>query len=288
MSSQNNFNATFLKGKHNANTPPLFELYSINNRYSRTKHYFNKFFILLAVVLSCFISSLAYAQDCNNLNENPTWVDAISDLQTLNKDGAYDRALEIAKALFDICPDSPTLLYNTGYALEQKGDVERAKIYYQKASENTSQMETSANISRMIWYKRYEIEHPERTEEAIQAQTKNINTQAEHIEKQNTLIEQSTAQIQSLMWTGVGVGGAGIAFLATGAALLVADKNPLQDLKENPKRATGWTLLGTGIGMAIAGSIMAGISGYQYSKSKNDAVMSFNVSPMGISFDMTF
>lgn len=249
--------------------------------------------LLFAVGLACSVSSQALAQDCSNLSENEAWNKGMSSLQYLYNKGEYDNAIETAKGLFGICADSPALLYYTGLSLEEKGENERALIYYQKASENMTQMSTEPGISRKIWYKRYEMEHPERTEKAVAAQASLIEAQAKQIEEQKALIEQNPLenqeQLRTWMWTGVGIGGAGIAFLATGAALLAADKKPLNDdLKENPKRSAGWALLGTGLGLAVAGGVMAGISGYQYSKAKEDAVMSVSVSPMGASFYMTF
>lgn len=258
------------------------------------------FSLLFTLVLGCLISSQAFAQDCQNLNENETWLNGLFNIQSLFEKGDYATALDIAKNLYEICPDSPTLLYYTGIALEKQGDTERALIYYQKGSENTFKIATPSSISRVIWYKRYEMEHPERTEDAVAAQASKIESQDKQIEElqavidqfpqqKQAILEQKAAEIQSLMWTGVGIGGVGIASLVAGAALLGADTNPLGgNYKENPKRVAGWTLLGTGLGLAVAGGIVSGLAGYKYSKAKEDAVMTVSALPMGASFSMTF
>ncbi len=273
---------------------------NIQNYIKRVNNIQCKLILLFTLVFGCLIFSQAFAQDCQNLNENETWLNGLFNIQSLFEKGEYDKALEIAKNLYEICPDSPTLLYYTGIALEKQGDAERALIYYQKGSENTFKIATPSSISRVIWYKRYEMEHPERTEEAVAIQASMIESQGKQIEElqavidqfpqqKRAILEQKAAEIQPLMWTGVGIGGVGIASLIAGAALLGADTNPLGgNYKENPKRVAGWTLLGTGLGLAVAGGIVSGLAGYKYSKAKEDAVMTVSALPMGASFSMTF
>ena len=187
------------------------------------------------------------------------------------------------------------LLYYMGNALEKQGDTSRALIYIQKASENISQMAVEPGTSRQIWYKRYELENPERTAENY----KTLKTQATELEKKNielstlnSMSSDSASTYKSLMWTGIGGAIAGAAFAATGAGILGSLKENL-DIKNKKARITpayisGWTLLGVGIGSILIGGTVAGVAGYHYSKTNSDAVMSLQLAPNGASFGMTF
>ena len=97
------------------------------------------------------------------------------------------------------------------------------------------------------------------------------------------------------MWAGIGVGIGGLALTATGIALTAVSKDEIikinnnkDKVSENNVRVAGWALLGTGIGLLASGIVTASIGGYHYSKAKNDAVLSFQVSPTSTSFRMTF
>lgn len=178
-------------------------------------------------------------------------------------------------------------------------------------------MPAEAGISRLIWYKRYESEHPDRTEDAVAAQNakldeielKNIDLERKVIDLERKVADFDNQQMinasnisldtskkyETILWTGVGIGIAGLALAGAGAGVAqsvdgsglieVKDDN---GLKVSTKFIAGWALIGSGIGMTVAGAIMAGIGGYNYSKSKSDAVMSFGVTPVGTSFSMTF
>lgn len=87
------------------------------------------------VALSIFGSSQAFADDCNNIGSNAEWLEGMSKIQSDFKAGNYESVIETAKSMYQICATSPSLLFYTGLAIEKQGDVERATIYYQKASE---------------------------------------------------------------------------------------------------------------------------------------------------------
>ena len=254
-----------------------------------------KLILLFAIALSCFISTQAFAGDCSEIANNREWIEGINKLQEYYKAENYDAIIETAKPLFQICGDSPTLLFFTGTAIEKKGETERALIYYTKASENLTAIATNVSVSKSIWYKRYELEHPDRTEDAVAAQNAKIAEleQQQLINSTNTSLDESK-KFETILWTGVGVGIAGVALIGTGAGVAASvQKGDLIRPKDGklgiaPKFTTGWALIGTGIGMTVAGAVMAGIGGYHYSKAKSDAVMTFNASPMSASFAMTF
>ncbi len=224
----------------------------------------------------------------------------------------FNEALETAKPLFEICQNSPALLYFTGLAMRGTGDEERAKIYFQKSSESLSVMAAEPGLSRQIWYTRYEAEHPESTTAAVKGihqtideknqtietlkqQVNVLNEEKHHLELSSVVSAVSTDEVarhyQQVLWTGVGIGIGGLALAATGTALALtsnAAKVERLKLSEDKMHAAGWILLGSGCGMTAAGIVMAAIGGYHYSSMKDDAVMSFQISPVGASFGMTF
>ena len=264
----------------------------------------------LAVALC---SNFAFAEDCENLDSNRKWLDGMSQIQQAYKAGNYDKVQETAKPMFQICSISPSLMYYTGASFENQGDAERALIYYQKASEYLTNMPADASISRQIWYKRYELEHPDRTEEAVtsmKTQCKqrtseleqnmaNLETQKADMEEQHRISSANMSLEQNkkheiVLWTGVGMGIAGLALLGTGAGIAASiDNKDLLGVKGaqlniNKRFISGWALIGVGIGMTVTGAMMAGIGGYHYSKVKDDAVLSFGISPVETSIAMTF
>lgn len=255
-----------------------------------------KLISLFVIVFASFILTFnAFAENCNNLNQNSDWNSGMTTISSLYKAEKYDQALDVAKSLYNICSVSPTLLYYMGNCIEKKGDKEHALIYYQKASENITQMAVEPGISRQIWYKRYELEHPERTEESVNA----LKLKADELERKNielstlnAMSTDSTRTYKALMWTGIGSAIGGVILASTGGALVGGlEKNT--EIKNNKAQIkssylAGWTLLGTGIGLTILGSTLAGIAGYHYSKNQTDAVLSLQFSPNGASFEMTF
>ncbi len=244
----------------------------------------------------------AFANECDDLETNTTWQKGMNTIAQMQKQGNHEQALEETKKLYKICSLAPSLLYMTGESLEATGDKERALIYYQKATENMSQMVVEPGLARKIWYRRYELEHPERTADAIseqQSRIEELTAQAQELEKKNlelsvkdSLMTNPADGFKTLMWTGAGsaIGGAVLA-IAGGTMLGVIDKNTeIRGGKAHIKSSflTGYVLLGTGIGLTVLGSAVAGIGGYYYSKTKSNAVMSFNFTGTGASFGMTF
>ncbi len=277
--------------------PPICGLNNIQDNLHRVRR-----ILFPAIFLSCFISSQALAENCEGLASNPEWTQNLAKIQEDYKAGNYGAVVETAKPMFQICSISPALLYYTGSAIEKQGDAERALIYYTKASENLTVMAADANMSRQIWYKRYELEHPDRTEEAVAAQSAKVvglEQKVSDLESQalinstNTSLDESKKH-EITLWTGVGMGGLGIILIGTGAGVAASvEKSGLVEpdgnkLRINEGFTAGWALIGTGIGLTVAGAVMAGIGGYHYSKAKADAVMTFNASPVSASFAMTF
>ncbi len=265
----------------------------------------------IGILASCLFAAaiaaptIAFA-DCNALDQNAEWNQGLTLLQKQVESGKYKEALETAKPLFSICQDSPALLYFTGLAMRGTGDAERATVYFQKSSESLSIMAAEPGMSRLIWYTRYEAEHPESTPEALEEKDRNLKSLARQVaelndEKHSLEISSTELSVASsyeatnylqVMWTGIGIGIGGLALTATGLGLMLNKKSIVElnngKLTERDAYTAGWALLGSGIGLTAAGIVTASIGGYHYSKAKDDAVLSFQVSPMGTSFRMTF
>jgi hypothetical protein len=227
----------------------------------------------------------------------------------------YDAALKAAAPLTSICGESPILNYYVGLAMQGSGDDVKALIYFQKASQHMSDFTVPPEISRRIWYARYEGEYPERTEDAVlrraeenkrlTAQNTDLTeklSQAERtIENLNlshkVTIDQMHAEAKSryaaTMWTGVGVGIAGI-LVGVGGGLLAYFSSNNEAAAITPQYISGLAMLGGGIGMTLAGAIVAGIGGYQYTHVglegtvTDDVSVSFNFTGTGATFGMTF
>lgn len=257
----------------------------------------------------------ALSSGCATLAQNQAWNDGIMALRVGVETKDYDAALKAAAPLTSICGESPILNYYVGLAMQGSGDDVKALIYFQKASQHMSDFTVPPEISRRIWYARYEGEYPERTEDAVlrraeenkrlTAQSTDLTeklAQAERtIENLNlshkVTIDQMHAEAKSryaaTMWTGVGVGIAGI-LVGVGGGLLAYFSSNNEAAAITPQYISGLAMLGGGIGMTLAGAIVAGIGGYQYTHVgledtvTDDVSVSFNFTGTGATFGMTF
>ena len=257
----------------------------------------------------------ALSSGCATLAQNQAWNDGIMALRVGVETKDYDAALKAATPLTTICGESPILNYYVGLAMQGTGDNVKALIYFQKASQYMTDFAVPPEIARRIWYARYEGEHPERAEDAVlrraeenkrlTAQNTDLTeklAQAERtIENLNlshkVTIDQMHAEAQSryaaTMWTGVGVGIAGI-LVGVGGGLLAYFSSNNEAAAITPQYISGLAMLGGGIGMTLAGAIVAGIGGYQYTHVgledtvTDDVSVSFNFTGTGATFGMTF
>lgn len=248
----------------------------------------------LAGLMALGVASSAMADDCNNLGSNTTWNTNFANLETAIEKANYDEAIDVAKTLYGICQRSPALNYYTGMAMKGKGDTERAAIYFQKASEYTSDIAVDPGMSRRIWYARYESEHPDATPEALAAAKEKYDAQVmatadlqKQLQEQSQQLEvkKATAAVTTLadlesavtnwkvgMWTSVGVTTLGVAMtIAGGMIAKKADKLKKSDTaksgwKINPAHNAGWAVFGTGIGLGVTGLTMTIMTAYNYVK----------------------
>lgn len=106
------------------------------------------------------------------------------------------------------------------------------------------------------------------------------------------------------MWTGTGIGIAGIGSLIAGTVLAVQNRDFKGDrgyqcpsgscnvpLKNSYEIKTGYALIGVGVAATVAGAIMAGIAGYQYKRAidaERDSTISVTVSPQSVQLGVSF
>lgn len=109
------------------------------------------------------------------------------------------------------------------------------------------------------------------------------------------------------MWTGTGIGIAGIGSLVAGTVLAVQNRKFEVDesyeqcnqnrncaeipLKNSYEIKTGYALIGVGVAATVAGAVMAGIAGYQYKRAidaERDSTISVTVSPQSVQLGVSF
>lgn len=171
-------------------------------------------------------------------------------------------------------------------------------------------MTVEPGIGRLIWYARYEAENPERTQDSFDKLTAELNDQKalnqELVNQQSTKALENSYQdmialdrYKAVMWSGVGIGAAGVVLLITGGVLVN------QDDKTNTKEAAidsnitlkgeyvgGLVSLGVGAGLTVVGALMAGLGGYWYSQENalghSNTSVSVHVSPINSGINVTF
>ena len=275
-----------------------------------------KHLVSAIATIACLAPSLSYAQNCDNLDQNPSWQAGMTNLISLLEKEEYDAAIETAKPLFAICPTMPSLNYYTAMAIRPK-DPARSLLYLQEAAKRTSQFTTSAAMSRKIWHALFDAEHPERTEAAVAKITQNniqLNAEIEELKAQivdlekqiiqtdnsaSNIVNANNAEVKEnyyrTMWTGAGLAMGGLLVTGGGIAMALLVQNTKEVGTSGYKVSTpyiiGWSLVGLGAGLTVAGSIVTGIAGYQYTHidiPDSDVSLSFDISPMSATFGMTF
>ena len=247
----------------------------------------------LLILCLLFASTDASAEDnCATIGDDPQWSYDLNVLVETIQAGEFQAAKQQAKALSNICSNAPALNYLQGRIAEALNDKSEALYYYQKASENTFAFAVSPDISKKIWYARYELEHPERTKDAVSSQVEVIASLDSQVGKLN---EALSSQYEKLMWLGVGLGAGGLIFAGTGAAII--GKFPPVDLdrnqnhqivyQEKPIHSLGLASIGVGAGLLVTGAVLAGIYGYRYAHA-SESDLSFYISPSGCMMNLTF
>ena len=275
--------------------------------------------ITLIVLGLLAISGNALADDsCGSLNSNRKWNRGLQKLVITIQEGNQDSAWEQAKKLAGICSRSPLLNYLTGKIAEKRDDPVNALYYYQKASEYTYVFAVEPEMAQKIWYARYQLENPDRSGEAVSALNERIEELQTEIERlgsvevRNTVLQSGLSdayrdterEALALMWSGTGVGIAGLGLLSAGLGIVLTEGNAPVDFDYSSAQDSvhsssfqyevsrsyilGWTLLGVGSALLVTGTVLAGVYGYRYTHRADGVDYSVWISPSGASLRLEF
>ena len=153
----------------------------------------------------------------------------------------------------------------------------------------------------MLWYSRYEAEHPEIAQKQSeladrQQELENLNAVLAETTQKTAEIERASEKRQAnelgtykaLMWIGIGVGAAGLGMAATGGALMIVNKD--KNIEQSPKGVkvkdshnVNVGLLSAGIVATVTGALAAGFGGalYYRNRPQEEESVSFQVGPTG-------
>lgn len=245
---------------------------------------------------------------CFTLNSDPTWKELFVNYSNAYSQKDYKKALVYTDALKKICSQSPNLNYAIAMTYKQMGDIDSAKHYIEIATDNLLAFSASPQTARAIWYTRYDLENGDQFIEknAFDDAMRNLTTENFEL-KENLTEAYADAQkpYAAIMWTGTGIGIAGIGSLIAGTVLAV--QNPKAKINTKPVERNGsdqeypikngheiragYALIGVGVAATVAGAVMAGIAGYQYKRAidaERDSTISVTVSPQSVQLGVSF
>lgn len=246
---------------------------------------------------------------CFTLNSDPTWKELFVNYSNAYSQKDYKKALVYTDALKKICSQSPNLNYAIAMTYKQMGDIDNAKHYIEIATDNLLAFSASPKTARAIWYARYDLENGDQFIEKDTFDDAMRNLTTENFELKENLTEayaDAQKPYAAIMWTGTGIGIAGLGSLIAGTVLAVQNKDFMVDgdyvnrtdinskkvpLKNSHTIKTGYALIGVGVAATVAGAVMAGIAGYQYKRAidaERDSTISVTVSPQSVQLGVSF
>lgn len=245
---------------------------------------------------------------CFTLNSDPTWKELFINYSNAYSEKDYKKALAYTDALKRICAQSPNLNYAIAMTYKQMGDLDNAKHYIEIATDNLLAFSASPKTARAIWYARYDLENGDQFIEKGTFDDAMRNLTTENFELKENLTEayaDAQKPYAAIMWTGTGIGIAGIGSLIAGTILAVQnpkakintkpvdrDKSDQEyPLKNGHEIRAGYALIGVGVAATVAGAVMAGIAGYQYKRAidaERDSTISVTVSPQSVQLGVSF
>ena len=245
---------------------------------------------------------------CFTLNSDPTWKELFINYSNAYSEKDYKKALTYTDALKRICAQSPNLNYAIAMTYKQMGDLDNAKHYIEIATDNLLAFSASPKTARAIWYARYDLENGDQFIEKDTFDDAMRNLTTENFELKENLTEayaDAQKPYAAIMWTGTGIGIAGIGSLIAGTVLAV--QNPKAKINTKPDECNrsdqeyplkngheiraGYALIGVGVAATVAGAVMAGIAGYQYKRAidaERDSTISVTVSPQSVQLGVSF
>lgn len=247
--------------------------------------------LILSAVLGFGTDALAQStNDCATLHRNSGYNAKYIELKHAFEAERYDEALALGQEMLLICDSSPIINYVLGEVRRRLGDETKALFYFQKASNNMTQFEVAPDMAQLIWYARYEAEHPMAAHAAtwsldLQKSKEQILALKQKRAQDSAAHDSATARHRDtywkVLWIGVGFGVAGLLSTAGGGAMVGstdfqytfgARDEPYFKIEEHPRREAGWAMIGVGLGLTALGSIMAGLGAYYYRRLEiNDA-----------------
>lgn len=245
---------------------------------------------------------------CFTLNSDPTWKELFINYSNAYSEKDYKKALAYTDALKRICAQSPNLNYAIAMTYKQMGDLDNAKHYIEIATDNLLAFSASPKTARAIWYARYDLENGDQFIEKDTFDDAMRNLTTENFELKENLTEayaDAKKPYAAIMWTGTGIGIAGIGSLIAGTVLAVQNPKAKIDtktynvsgddrnypLKNGHEIRAGYALIGVGVAATVAGAVMAGIAGYQYKRAidaERDSAVSVTVSPQSVQLGVSF
>ena len=245
---------------------------------------------------------------CFTLNSDPTWKELFINYSNAYSEKDYKKALAYTDALKRICAQSPNLNYAIAMTYKQMGDLDNAKHYIEIATDNLLAFSASPKTARTIWYARYDLENGDQFIEKDTFDDAMRNLTTENFELKENLTEayaDAKKPYAAIMWTGTGIGIAGIGSLIAGTVLAVQNPKakintkPVErngsdqeyPLKNGHEIRAGYALIGVGVAATVAGAVMAGIAGYQYKRAidaERDSTISVTVSPQSVQLGVSF
>ena len=260
----------------------------------------------IAVLLAlCVVAPEARADGCDNLDSNVRWVQLFQELSTQISNNENDAAFDTAEKLTAICSESPILNYAIARIYRNLQNDSKELYYLQRATMFTEKFSVHPDTMEVLWFERYEAEHPEcRTSEKSQKTIEELNNAVLEAQKQKYEAQIATERktydqadkFNALMWSGVAVGITGIAMLTAGSVLLEMNREEAVEIdysksqtKVKPIWGVSWGLVGAGIAATIAGAAVAGYGGYHYVRTRNESdALSVTISPTSISLSYAF
>ena len=266
------------------------------------------------------VSGYAVAQDvpgnnCVDLDQNELWQVTFSEFSEEYSLGRYEKAEAKVQQLLNICSSSPLVNYSAGMTYMALKQTEKAKKAYLDAIKNTQYFAVEDEFYKRMLDAYYRAEHEKDlceikdltkcqseladAQHQIQALNARLANSVEGLVAEE-LKERELKKYGVIMWTGTGVGIAGLGLMAAGLCLMLTH-NKVKSVKSIESNAgsyyvnldewyvPGVLMLGVGSGLVASGVIMAGYGGYHYTHTIADGVtMGLNVNPGNLEFGMTF
>lgn len=261
----------------------------------------------IAIFMNMMLSCVVAHASCDNLQSNEVWNSKLKEMTVAYKAREYQKVIDVAQSMQSICSDSPIYNYYIAKSYTAMGERTKALRFYQKATDNLSKFSTSDEVTKELWYGRYEAEFPELTQKNFETMKKQIEqcgaSQTQTAITQVSDVADRKRAASVTLWTGTAMGIAGLALVGLGAGFLATRGDPNIKYQSGSDDSGGhWTfandkmyiggiaMLAAGGGLTLAGTIMTAISGYQYTHIdlRDDVSLAFDLGTLGASMQLTF